>query len=278
MSTVAGMRLRRRAAALVALVGALALAGCGGDERRAPTSGDRPAAPATDVQGIAETKALLEGVPQDGLVLGEKTAPVTIVEIVDLQCPFCRQHQLEVQPKIVERLVRTGRVQLHLVPIGFLGPDSQRMEIVLLRLGARDKAWDFANLVFWNQGPEGSGYATDGWLRSIVSAIPGTDASEASSLASTTPDTQITQTAQAASAIAQLTVRRMGGGGTPIFSVGRSGTAAQDLTPVLAGAPPDSYERILNAVKAVEAGKEPDAFVLPRGRDKGATPLTPKGA
>lgn len=262
---------------------ALPLAGCGGgDEDRAGSAPTTPSAPSTSpasqVDGVAETRELLDGVPQDGLVLGDKSAPVTIVEIVDLQCPFCRKHQLDVQPKIVKRLIRTGRVQLHLVPIGFLGADSQRMEVVLLRLGAQDKAWDFANLVFWNQGQEGSGYATDDWLRSIVASIPGTDPADASSLASTTPDKQITQTAQVAQAIAQATVQRVGGGGTPFFSVGPTGTAAQDLTPVLSGAPPDSYERILKAVKAVEAGKQPEPFTLPRSGEQDGTPLTAKGA
>lgn len=273
------LRVRsRHALRIFAIAAAFAAGGCGSDDQSAQQRVPSSTAAPSDVAGVAETKALLDGVPQDGLVLGDKSAPVTIVEIVDLQCPFCRQHQLEVQPKVIKRLVRTGRVQLHLVPIGFLGADSQRMEIVLLRLGAHDKAWDFANLVFWNQGREGSGYATDGWLRSIVSAIPGTNASQASSLASTTPDEQITQTAQAASAIAQVTLRRIGGGGTPLFSVGRTGTAAQDLTPVLSGSPPDAYERLLKAVKAVEAGEEPEAYTIPRGRQQDGTPLTPKGA
>lgn len=266
----ASAALAGAARAMVVLLAAalLPLAACGSDAT--PTGSSAP--PASKLAGVSETADLLKGVPQEGLVLGDKSAPVTTVEILDLQCPFCRKHQLDVQPKIIDTLVRTGRVQLHLVPVAFLGADSQRMEVVLLRLAAKNKAWDFANLVYWNQGQEGSGYATDAWLRDVVAAIPGTDPADAASLASTTPDASIARTAQVASAIAQAAVQQAGGGGTPFFTVGKTGTAAQQLTPILSGAPPDSYEQILAAVKAVEAGKAPKPLRVPQPDAAGGAP------
>ncbi len=264
----------RRVTVLLVLLGGLAVAGCGGGDD-AGSAGSSPAA--SGVVGVAETKALLDGIPQKRLVLGEPSAPVTIVEIIDLQCPFCRKHALETQPRVIKELVRTGRAQLHLLPISFLGADSQRMEIVMLRLAARDRAWDFASLVFRNQEQEGSGYATDAWLRSIVSAIPGTDPADAASLASTTPDELIAQTAQTTQAIAQATARRVGGGGTPFFSVGATGAPLDELVPVLSGAPPGAYERLLKAVQDVEAGKRPEPFSIPRG-GAAAEPKSATGA
>jgi protein-disulfide isomerase len=251
--------------AAAAVVCAFALSGCGGADRAA--DGSQPSSPgpsgavdASGVAGVDETAALFEGIPQDGLVLGDKRAPITMVEILDLQCPFCRKHQLQVQPKVIKTLVRTGRVQLHLVPVGFLGADSVRMEIVLLRLAEHDQAWQFANLAYWNQQQEGSGYATDAWLRQLVRAIPGANPADADALASTTPSEAITQTAQVAGAIAQASVRAAGGGGTPFFTIGRTGTAAQELTPIMSGAPPHAYETILSAVKAIESGGTPAPY------------------
>lgn len=244
----------RIAALLLSLVAVL-LTACGGSE-----PADQADRPAPSVAGVSETEELLAGVPQDGLVIGDPKAPVTMVEIIDLQCPFCRSHQLDVQPRVIKEFVRTGRIQLHLVPVAFLGPDSQRMQTVLLRLARTGRAWEFANLVFWNQGKEGSGYATDAFLRDIVGAIPGTKPADAATLASTTPDEQITQSAQLAGAVAQESVRRAGGGGTPFFTVGRTGTALGQLTPVLAGAPPDTFERLQKAIEAVEAGDAVEPF------------------
>lgn len=237
-----------RAAAL--LIGAvlLTVAGCGGSS----DAGSGAGAPA--VKGMDETTALLKGVEQHGLALGDPKAPITLVQVIDLQCPFCRAHELDTQPRVINDLVRTGRVRLQLVPVAFLGPDSQRMEVVLLRLAKTNRAWDFTNLVYWNQGKEGSGYATDAWLRRIVSAIPGTEPT----LASTTPDAPIANAAQLSAAVAQRSVAKVGGGGTPFFTIGATGHPLDDLTPILAGAPPNAYDTILKAVDALEAGKAPE--------------------
>jgi protein-disulfide isomerase len=274
-------RLGVRVAVLLALAvmtaAGVVLIGGGNDDGTAPKP-KTAAGAASDLAGVRETADLLRDIPQDGLVLGSKKAPITMVEIVDLQCPFCRKHSLETQPKIIEKLVRTGRVQLHLVPIGVLGPDSQRMQIVLLRLAQRDLAWQFAQLVYRNQGQEGTGYATDAWLRKVVSAVPGADPADASTLASTTPDKQIAGTAQVAAAIAQASFQQAGRGGTPFFTIGASGTPAQLLTPILAGAPPEAYETILKAVKAIEAGRPPTSIVPPGGPPSGTTPSNATGA
>jgi protein-disulfide isomerase len=232
---------------------ALALSACGGSDVRA-RSGTTPAKQTDDIAGVAETKALLAGLTQRQLSLGSPKAPVTLAEVIDLQCPFCRSHQLDAQPRIVNELVRTGRLRIVLIPVSFLGTDSTRMEVVMLRLSQTGQAWAFANLVYWNQGQEGSGYATDGWLRRIVSAIPGTDPSAAS----TTPDRDILQAAQASKIIAEQGLARAGGAGTPFFMIGKTGTPLYELTPILAGAPPNTFDVIERAVEDVERGRTPE--------------------
>ncbi len=48
---------------------------------------------------------------------------------------------------------------------------------------------------------------------------------------------------------------KVGGAGTPFFMIGRTSDPIYDLTPILAGAPPNTYDVIERAVERVEAGK-----------------------
>lgn len=138
-------------------------------------SGSDPADDASVVDGIKgtdETTALLRGVPQDGIVLGERDAPVTIVEFVDFKCPICKSFVLEDGPDVVEDLVRTGKAKVELRVLANLGPDSNVARRAFHGLAAEDKAWTLAELLFYNQGSEGDEWATPELLTKIGSVAP----------------------------------------------------------------------------------------------------------
>src|SRR5881227_3863967 len=73
--------------------------------------GSSSSASATKLSGAADVTALLSGIPQHGNVLGRPSAPVTMVEYVDLQCPFCQEFETTALPTIVRRYVRTGKLR-----------------------------------------------------------------------------------------------------------------------------------------------------------------------
>ena len=127
------------------------------------------------VAGGNEVRALLAGIPQAGLFLGSKSAPVTVIEIADLQCPYCRQFMLLGLPGIVHDYVRTGRVRLAFNGVSILGPDSTTALDATLAAGRQNRLWNFAELLYRNQGRENSGWVTDGLLLSAAQAVPGLD-------------------------------------------------------------------------------------------------------
>ena len=48
----------------------------------------------------------------DDAVLGDKNAPVTLIEFSDYECPFCKRHFTDVYPQIKKDYIDTGKVKL----------------------------------------------------------------------------------------------------------------------------------------------------------------------
>jgi protein-disulfide isomerase len=109
----------------------------------------------------------LQGIPQDHAILGSPTARVTLIQFEDLQCPICRRYQSDGFPGIVDEYVRPGKVKLRFAGISFIGSDSERALHYVLAAGSQGMLWQFADLLYANQGAENSGWVTDELLRRI---------------------------------------------------------------------------------------------------------------
>jgi protein-disulfide isomerase len=160
------------AAIVVAVLVSISASGSGSGSKGA----SRTSSPVT---GASATGALLAGIPQKGLVLGDAEAPVRVVEFADLQCPFCRDYTLSTMPDIVKRYVRPGDVRMEFRSLAFIGADSVRAARVAQAAAQQDKLWNFVDLAYRNQGKENSGWATDALLRRLAGAVPGLDADRA---------------------------------------------------------------------------------------------------
>ena len=91
----------------------------------------------------------------------------------DLQCPFCQQFETSAMPTIVRRYVRTGKLKVVARPIAFIGPDSKRGRDAALAAGLQGKLFDFAQLLYVNQGEENTGWLDDAMVKSAATSIPG---------------------------------------------------------------------------------------------------------
>jgi protein-disulfide isomerase len=172
------------------------------------------------VPGANDVHSLLKNVPQRGLTLGSPSAPVTLVEYIDLQCPFCQQFETQVMPEIVKRYVRTGKVKVEVRPLAFIGPDSVRGRNALIAAGAQGKAFNFAQLVYDNQGVENTGWLDDHFVARVAESIPGANPRALfSALDSSTVQQQADTMDNAATS--------NGVNSTPTLFVGKSGTAGQ---------------------------------------------------
>src|SRR3954453_4574275 len=80
--------------ALVVIVLVVAVAGVVLATRGGSSSSSTP----TKLPDASAIEQQFAGIPQSGNVLGKATAPATLVEYVDLQCPICRQFETDVMP------------------------------------------------------------------------------------------------------------------------------------------------------------------------------------
>jgi protein-disulfide isomerase len=232
--------------------------------KRTPEPGGRGNNQSAQVRGVPQTNAMLDGIAQHGATLGNPDAPVTIVEFIDFQCPFCAQFELSSQPKLIEELVRTGKAKIQAAPLGFLGEDSDVGRNQFFRLAEKDRGWNFLSLAFYNQGRENSGYMTDAYLKALISQIPGTTDADASRASTPAIDAEKAKTIALAKQVLQPT------DGTPFVIVGPS------------DADPSTYERVNQGAEKSQA----DSVIAAaeRAADPNHTPsttpppVTPPGA
>lgn len=157
----------RRGALLAALLlGISACHGASEDPAQEPTG------------AVAGGIDLYSGIPQDGIVLGDPSAPITLMEFSDLRCSHCRDYGLEILPVILERHVRTKQVKLVFRNLAFLGPSSVQAARMAAAVGMQDRLFDFVDRFFRLQERERPAI-TDELLLRVASEVPGVDAEQA---------------------------------------------------------------------------------------------------
>jgi protein-disulfide isomerase len=208
------------AAALVGIVAAIALAFVftGGSSSPATTT--------TKLPDAGVVTRLFKGIPQSGDVLGSPKAPVTMIEYIDLQCSACRTFETEIMPSVIPKYVRTGKVKVEARPIVAIGPDSERGSRAMEAAGLQNLAFNFAQLLYFNQGAENGGWLNDAMVNAAASSIPGLNVS---ALLKARDSARVLT--QLKGIDAQATADKVGG--TPTIYVGKTGGAMREVTPGL---------------------------------------------
>jgi len=108
-------------------------------------------------------------------ILGSPSAPVTIVEFGDYQCPFCQKWNVQTKPTIVKNLIETGKANLIYVDLAIIGPDSIKAHAGSYCADEQGLYWQYHDYVYANQGHENNGWANSKNLKLLVSGIDGMD-------------------------------------------------------------------------------------------------------
>lgn len=200
--------------AVVVVIVVILLASGGGGSKKAVV----PTGTQANKEAAAVT-ALIHGIPQSGNTLGNPNAPVTLQYFGDLECPICKDFTLGALPAVIKKYVRTGKLKIeyHSLETATREPETFRtQQLAALAAGKQNKAWNYLELFYHEQGQEDSGYVTESYLQNLAQQVPGLNLANWSA-ARTDPKLaeQVTADAQAASLA--------GFNGTPSFLIGKTG-------------------------------------------------------
>jgi len=228
------------AVVVVAIVLAIVLSGGSSTPKVTQTIGSA----ATGLPGATDVQSLLKGIPQQGLQLGSPSAPVQMVMFVDLQCPICQNFETTITPTLIAKYIRPGKVRLEIKPWAFIGPDSTRAQKAMFAAAKQNKAFDFAQVLYDNQGTENTGWLNDAMIIQIAESVTGLNVPKL------LVDRNAASVNQEISAVASAaTADKVTG--TPTVFVGRTGTK-----PALVGSPgsaPDMTQ-VVTAIDTALAG------------------------
>jgi protein-disulfide isomerase len=186
---------------------------------------------ANDISDVADVNRDLSGIPQEGMVLGDPGARVTLFEFGDLQCPVCKGFAEEILPPVIESQVRSGKAKIDFRNFTIIGPESTPAGAAAVAAGKQGRGWNFVELFYRNQGIEDSGYVTDEFLTAIARAAGIPD------IAQWNADRRSPQVlAEVKSTTSEA--ERLGFTGTPSFAIEGPGTAGKQTlgTPGSSGA------------------------------------------
>jgi protein-disulfide isomerase len=123
---------------------------------------------AQNLKDVATVDDLVEGIPQQGLALGNPSAKVELIEFGDLQCPVCKAYSEDFLPQIIEGQVKEGIAKIAFRNFTIIGPQSVPAGAAALAAGQQGRGWEYLELFYRNQGRENSGYADDEFLTAVA--------------------------------------------------------------------------------------------------------------
>ena len=139
--------------------------------------------PAFSKQVVVPQATTVNANPQsnvDGNSMGDKNAPIQIVEFGDFQCPYCKRFHEETEPSLITNFVDTGKVYFTYRSagnwvsknIGGGNTESQDAAAAAYCAGDQGKFWQMHDALFANNGDvENQGSFSPERLTSIANGV-----------------------------------------------------------------------------------------------------------
>lgn len=111
----------------------------------------------------------------NGLTLGDPNAKVTIDTFEDFQCPACKQFSEQIEPLIIENLVKTGKAKYTFHNYPFIdgstttsGGESDQAANAAMCANDQGKFWDMKAIMYKNWNGENQGGLSNARLEAMA--------------------------------------------------------------------------------------------------------------
>jgi protein-disulfide isomerase len=110
-------------------------------------------------------------ISDDYPLLGSPSAPVTIVEYGDYQCPNCKRFATQTKPLIVENYINNGKAKLIFKDFIVYGNDSANGALAAHCASDQDKFWEMHDHMYQNQEGINSGWLSVDNIKKFASGV-----------------------------------------------------------------------------------------------------------
>ena len=124
--------------------------------------------------GASPGTALVDGIPQRGTVLGQRSAVVTLIQFEDFACTHCGEYMENAFPTIVHDYVRAGLVKVDFRGLGVVTRASEPALRYILAASRQGKLWQLTELFYENQAKLNE-FATDRGVKRLARGVKGLD-------------------------------------------------------------------------------------------------------
>jgi len=104
-------------------------------------------------------------------ILGDPSAPITIVEFGDYQCEQCYAWFHETKPALVRDYIDTGKANLVFVDLAFLGRDSIPASMATYCAEDQGMYWEYHDLLYNFQEHVDNGWANSERLKAFADSL-----------------------------------------------------------------------------------------------------------
>ena len=97
---------------------------------------------------------------KDGLSIGDREAPVVLIDYGDLRCPYCAKWMKEVEPELVDKYVRTGKLRIEFRNMVLFGKQSMLGARAVMAAAQQGAGYSLARKIYSTMPTQGHGTIT----------------------------------------------------------------------------------------------------------------------